>query len=159
MGAWASQVAPVVKNLPANAGGAGDPGVIPASGRSSGGGNGNSIPVFVPGRLYGQRSLVGYSPRGCKESDQTVTEHARVWDLSSLTRDQTHNSCFERQILNHWTTREVPNLSFLMATKYQIRSDQSLSRVRLFVDPMNRSTPGLLVHHQLLEFTTKYTMV
>ena len=78
MGDWASQVAPVVKNLPANAGGAGDPGVIPASGRSSGGGNGNSIPVFVPGRLYGQRSLVGYSPRGCKESDQTVTEHARV---------------------------------------------------------------------------------
>jgi len=78
MGAWASQVAPVVKNLPANAGGAGDPGVIPGSGRSSGGGNGNSLPVFVPGRLHGQQSLVGYSPWGCKESDQTVTEHARV---------------------------------------------------------------------------------
>ena len=28
---------------------------------------------------------------------------------------------------------------------------QSLSRVRLF-DPMNRSTPGLPVHHQLPEF-------
>ena len=36
----------------------------------------------------------------------------------------------------------------------QIRSDQSLSRVRLFVtDPMNRSIPGLPVHHQLPEFT------
>ena len=34
----------------------------------------------------------------------------------------------------------------------QIRSDQSLSRVRL-CDPMNRSTPGLPVHHQLPEFT------
>ena len=33
-----------------------------------------------------------------------------------------------------------------------IRSDQSLSRVRL-CDPMNCSTPGLPVHHQLLEFT------
>ena len=33
-----------------------------------------------------------------------------------------------------------------------IRSDQSLSRVRL-CDPMNRSTPGLPVHHQLPEFT------
>ena len=33
-----------------------------------------------------------------------------------------------------------------------IRSDQSLSRVQL-CDPMNRSTPGLLVHHQLPEFT------
>ena len=29
-------------------------------------------------------------------------------DLSSLTRDQTHTPCIERQILNHWTTREVP---------------------------------------------------
>ena len=35
---------------------------------------------------------------------------------------------------------------------YQIRSDQSLSCVRL-CDPMNRSTPGLPVHHQLPEFT------
>ena len=35
---------------------------------------------------------------------------------------------------------------------YQIRSDQSLSRVRL-CDPKNHSTPGLPVHHQLLEFT------
>src|SRR5574337_537930 len=30
---------------------------------------------------------------------------------------------------------------------------ESLSRVRLFATPMNRSTPGLPVHHQLPEFT------
>ena len=30
-------------------------------------------------------------------------------------------------------------------------SVQSLSRVRFFATPMNRSTPGLLVHHQLPE--------
>ena len=30
---------------------------------------------------------------------------------------------------------------------------QSLSRVPTLCDPMNRSTPGLPVHHQLLEFT------
>ena len=34
----------------------------------------------------------------------------------------------------------------------QFSSVQSLSRVRL-CNPMNRSTPGLPVHHQLLEFT------
>ena len=34
----------------------------------------------------------------------------------------------------------------------QFSSVQSLSRVRL-CDPMNRSTPGLPVHHQLPEFT------
>ena len=28
-------------------------------------------PVFLPGESYGQRSLVGYSPWGCKESDMT----------------------------------------------------------------------------------------
>ena len=28
-------------------------------------------PVFVPGESHGQRALVGYSPRGCKESDTT----------------------------------------------------------------------------------------
>ena len=26
-------------------------------------------PVFLPGKSHGQRSLAGYSPRGCKESD------------------------------------------------------------------------------------------
>ena len=26
-------------------------------------------PVFLPGKLHGQRSLEGYSPWGCKESD------------------------------------------------------------------------------------------
>ena len=38
---WASQVALVVKNPPANAGDIRDSGSIPGSGRSPGGGNGN----------------------------------------------------------------------------------------------------------------------
>ena len=29
-------------------------------------------PVFLPGEFHGQRSLAGYSPWGCKESDTTV---------------------------------------------------------------------------------------
>ena len=32
-------------------------------------------PVFLPGESYGQRSLEGYSPWGCKESDRTASEH------------------------------------------------------------------------------------
>ena len=35
-----------------------------------------------------------------------------MWDLSSLTRDGTCVPCFGRQILNHWTTREVPGCPF-----------------------------------------------
>ena len=37
-------------------------------------------PVFLPGELHGQRSLVGYSPWGHKESDTTecLSMHAPV---------------------------------------------------------------------------------
>ena len=48
---------------------AGDP--VPWLGRSPGEGNGNPTPVFLPGESHGQKNLVGYSPRGHKESDMT----------------------------------------------------------------------------------------
>ena len=32
-------------------------------------------PVFLPGESHGRRSLVGYSPRSCKESDMTEQLH------------------------------------------------------------------------------------
>ena len=31
-----------------------------------------------------------------------------MWELSSLTKDGTHNPALEAQSLNHWTAREVP---------------------------------------------------
>ena len=43
----ASQVALVVKNPPANAGGAGDVGLIPESGRCPGGGHGNPLQYYL----------------------------------------------------------------------------------------------------------------
>ena len=49
----------------------GDLSLIPESGRSSGEGNGTPTPVFLPGESHGQRSLGGYRPWGCKESDMT----------------------------------------------------------------------------------------
>ena len=60
---------------------AGDPGLIPGSGRSSGEGNG--YPVFLPGEFHGQRSLAGYSPWGHKESD--MTEMTDTFTLKSGT--------------------------------------------------------------------------
>ena len=39
-----------------------------------------------------------------------------MWDLSSLTRDQTCVLCIGRWILNHWTTREVPLFTLLIVT-------------------------------------------
>ena len=37
-------------------------GSIPGLGKFPGVGNGKPIPVFLPGKFHGQKSLVGYSP-------------------------------------------------------------------------------------------------
>ena len=49
----------------------GGPGTIPGSWRSPWRRERQPTPVFLPGEFHGQRSLVGYSPWGCKESDTT----------------------------------------------------------------------------------------
>ena len=63
----ASQVVPVVKNLPANAG---DAGLIPGWGRSPGEGNGNLLQYFCWESLP-QRKLASYSLCRHKELDMT----------------------------------------------------------------------------------------
>ena len=40
----------------------------------------HSTPVFLLEEFRGQRSLVGYSPWGCKESD--MTERLTLWERS-----------------------------------------------------------------------------
>ena len=67
----ASQVVLVVKNLLAIAGDFRDTGSIPGSGRSPGGGHGYPVQYSCLENPHGQGSLVGYSPRGCKESETT----------------------------------------------------------------------------------------
>ena len=69
--------------------------------------------VLLPGKFHGQRSLVGYSPRGHKESD--TAEHDRKYAIIH------HSVQFSS------ATQSCPTLC----------------------NPMNRSTPGLPVHHQL----------
>ena len=69
----ASQVVLVIQHLPASPGDTRDAGLIPGPGRSPGEGSGLPAPVFLPRKFPGQRSLMGYSPWGCKESD--TTEH------------------------------------------------------------------------------------
>ena len=57
----------VVKNSLASTGDIRDTDLIPGSGRSLGEGNWQPTPVFLSGEAHGQRSLLGYSPWGCKE--------------------------------------------------------------------------------------------
>ena len=71
----ASQVALVVKKLPARAGDIADAGSILGSGRSPGVRNGNPLQYSCLENPQGQRSLVGYSPGGHKELDTTERLH------------------------------------------------------------------------------------
>ena len=58
----------------------GDLGLIPGLGRSLGGGHGSSLQYSCLGNLHGQKSLVGLSPWGHKESDMTepLSTHTAV---------------------------------------------------------------------------------
>ena len=75
---------------------AGDLGSIPGLGRSPGGGHGNPLQYPCLENPWGQRSLVGYSPQDCKESDTTErlsTAHAfECWagvrELGGSSRDR-----------------------------------------------------------------------
>ena len=74
----ASQVVLGLKNLPTDAGQAREEGVIPRSGGFPWRRKWQPTPVFSPGKFHGQRSLVGYSPWGHKESD-TTERPSEVW--------------------------------------------------------------------------------
>ena len=64
---WASLVAQVVKNVPAM-----QETWVPSLGQEDPWRRAwQPTPVFLPGESHGQRSLVGYSPWGPKESDAT----------------------------------------------------------------------------------------
>ena len=65
---WASQMAQVVKNPPTNAD---VRGFNPWVGEIPWRRKWELTLVFLPGESHGQRSLVGYGPYGCKESDRT----------------------------------------------------------------------------------------
>ena len=60
-------VAQRIKRLPAKQ----DPGFDPWVGKIPWRRKWQPTPVFLLGESHGQRSLAGYSPRGCKESDRT----------------------------------------------------------------------------------------
>ena len=62
---------------------AGNLGLIPGLGRSPGGGHGNPPHYFCLENPHRQRSLVGYIPWGCKESDTAK-------QLSTHTHTHTH---------------------------------------------------------------------
>ena len=72
-------------------------------------------PVLLPGKSHGWRSLVGYSPRGCKELDRTERLHfvLRMLPLSSPILSfffSTRMSLFYARIL-YYVNLNYPSMS------------------------------------------------
>ena len=80
-------------------------------------------PVLLPGKYDGWRSLVGYSPWGHKESDAT-----------------------ERL---HFTFTFTIKLNYTLYPFSSVQFSSVAQSCPTLCDPMNCSTPGLPVHHQL----------
>ena len=100
----------VLKNAPAHAGDISNACLITGLGRSPGWEDAwrrarQPTPVFLPGKFNGQRSLAGYSPWGCKESNRT--EGPQFPDGI-----KPRPTVVEVQSLNHWMAREFPRLLF-----------------------------------------------
>ena len=56
-----------------------------------------------------------------------------MWDFRLPTSDWTHTSCFGRQVLNHWTRREVPEIQFrhiILKTLHLVISSTGFSNKR-----------------------------
>ena len=59
-----------------------DLGSIRGSGRSPGEGNGNPLQYSCLEKSHGWKSMAGYSPQGCKESDTTEKLHFTTWEAA-----------------------------------------------------------------------------
>ena len=88
-------------------------------------------PVFLPGKFHGQRSLEGYSPKGCKESG--TPEH----------RTQQHNSLLPL----HWTSNIIPS-SFLIVSFLNTKTDDAHFPILCFLYMYQRSRGLSLLHFQ-----------
>ena len=87
---------------------AGDPSSIPGLGRSPGEGNGNPLPAFLPGKSHGQRSLVGYSPWGRKESDMTERLHFHFFSSMYRVQYSKDTKRFNDPFLPRYFSNSVP---------------------------------------------------
>ena len=80
----------VVKNASANAGDTTDSEFSPWVEKIPWRRKWQPIPVFLPGKFHGQRSLAGYSPWGHRAY---TTEHTRIYTYIRLSKDLKSRPC------------------------------------------------------------------
>ena len=98
-------------------------------------------PVFLPGKSHEQRSLVGYIPWGCKESDKTeVTEDAH-----------THMGCRKQ--------KNAPEESFSVTVTLCLPADKlSPQGICLYIN-MNVEMDGLNLRSLLAKFRVIFNWI
>ena len=104
------------------------------------------IPIFLSGEYHGQRSLAGYSPWGRKE---LYTTEELTHTHSPKLKEKLLQSQINKTGKNNWQFTHSQHQALLDSVQFSSVTQSC----RTLCDPMNRSTPGLPVHHQLLEFT------
>ena len=100
-------------------------------------------PVFLPGKSQGWGSLVGCRLWGRIESD--TTEATQQQWMVHCQGVRSHSW--------HWCQLSVSMLFLWASPSVQFSFSSVAQSCPTFCDPMNRSMPGLPVHHQLPEFT------
>ena len=103
-------------------------------------------PEFLPGEFWVQRSLVSSSPWGYKESDRKWGTNSFTFIFNMIRSVPVREKVFNKVII-------FPLLSYLpvLTSLFQFNSVAQLCRT--LCDPMDCSTPGLPVPHQLPELT------
>ena len=103
-------------------------------------------PVFLPAEFHGQRSLVGYSLWGCKESDTIkwlMLWWFLIYSVFVFTYLFSHAACgilhstVKAQSPNHWTTKKFSILDT------SALSDVSLASIFFFFLVCGLSSPSL----------------
>ena len=108
--------------------------------------------ISVFGCIRSQLWRVGSFVMGCRLLSSCSTQaqllHS-MWNLSSPTRDQTCIPCIRRQILNHWTTREVLQTRVFLKHFYFCCTQQNTSLLRFPEGPKVFSASGWSPFSQL----------
>ena len=87
------------------------------------------------------RNVISHQVDGGRRNEMEIHPFISILvTLKSLDREMKRLQCSHQMYL--MIIRDISSVQF--------SSVQSLSRVRPFADPMNCSTPGLPVHHQLI---------
>ena len=91
-------------------------GLIPESGKSSGGGDGSPLVVFMPEKHYGLRSLEGYSPLDRRVQHNLATKQQQSSDNVFKSKKPTIEE-YPQNTNNSYTSIRKKNISNLMKNR------------------------------------------